>query len=667
MSMILPINLDGLLHCRGVESERVEFKASWDPDTTGLQVLRTICAFANDYHNLNGGYVVIGAAEEDGRAVLPAAGLSAEQIDAAQQWIRGNCNRLDPSYPPVLSPETIGDRLVLVVWAPASEMRPHRAPDATRGTRRYWIRLGSETVDAEQRSDLLQGLIQQTARVPWDDRRTSDARVEDIREARVREYLRDIRSGLLDGPDAREIYRRMRITARVNDHEVPKNAGLLFFSNDPGHWFRGAKIEVVQFAADRGGDVQEERIFGGTLVDQLRGCLNHLDNFSTYHLQKQRDRSQVRGWVSYPLPALRETLVNAVYHRGYDVDQPEPTKVHLYPNRVEIISYPGPVPGIEAHHLVPNAQARPVPARNRRIGEFLKELGLAEGRLTGLPRVFREMEANGSPIPRFEFDEQRTFFQATLPAHPEYGALSALRDAAHLRTLGEHEEAFRRIESTWMSNQTSAILASEMIRACAERHEIERAEEILDTFQAGGPEYAVPHVVNTLVDVLIDTGGEHEKRKALELLGRDHPALFGQDAIDAAILARRARDSRVAHRYFERAGEMVYADARALLEFAQTKIWLSGSAHRSRQHDSSRRFLNEARALLERVIQLDASPTRHAWAWRELARTRNWSRAPAREVEEAYRRAIECLPNEPRFVRELQKFRASRRRTLERD
>ena len=663
MSSILPINVDDLLHCRGVESERVEFKASWNPDTTGLQVLRTICAFANDYHNLNGGYVVIGVAEENGRAILPPAGLSAEQVEAAQQWIRGNCNRLDPSYPPILSPETVGDRLVLVVWAPASEMRPHRAPDASRGSRRYWIRLGSATVDAEQRGDLIRGLIQQTARVPWDDRRTTDARVEDIREAKVREYLRDIRSGLLDEPNAREVYRRMRITAQVNDHEVPKNAGLLFFSNDPVNWFRGAKIEVVQFAADRAGDVQEERTFGGALVDQLRGCLNYLENFSTYHLQKQRDRSQVRGWVSYPLPALRETLVNAVYHRGYDVAQPEPTKVYLYPNRVEVISYPGPVPGIEARHLVPNAEARAVPARNRRIGEFLKELGLAEGRLTGLPRVFQAMEANGSPTPRFEFDEQRTFFQATLPAHPEYGALSALRDAAHLRTLGEHEEAFRRIQSTWMSNQASAILASEMIRAYAERHELESAEEVLDTFEAAGPEHAVPHVANTLVDVLIDTGGESEKRKALQLLRQDRPALFGQDAIDAAILARRARDSRVAHRYFERAGETVYADARALLEFAQTKIWLSGNALRNHQHDSRRRFLNEARALLERVIQLDASPARHAWAWRELARTRDWLRAPAREVEDAYRRAIERLPNEPIFVRELQKFRASRRET----
>ena len=658
MSAILPINLDALLHCRGVESERVEFKASWNSERTGTQVLRTICAFANDYHNLNGGYIVIGVEERDGRAVLPPLGLTAADIEAAQKWIRGHCNRLDPPYPPILSPETVNERLVLVVWAPASEMRPHRAP-AEDGVRpKYWVRVGAETVDAEQRGDMLRGLIQQTARVPWDDRRAADARVEDLREAKVREYLRDVSSGLLDEPDARDVYRRMRITAQVNEHEVPRNAGLLFFSSEPAQWFRGARIEVVQFAADRAGDVQEERVFGGALVDQIRGCLNHLENLSISHLHKQRDRSQVRGWVSYPLPALRETLVNATYHRGYDVDQPEPTKVYLYPSRVEVISYPGPVPGIEHRHLVANAEVRAAPARNRRIGEFLKELGLAEGRLSGLPKVFRAMEENGSPAPRFDFDQERTFFQATLPAHPEYGALSALRDAAHLQALGEHEEAVRRIESAWASNPTSAILATEMIRLCAKRSDVDRAEEVFNTFEAQGPASAVPHVANTLVDVLLEAGDD---RRAQELLKRDRPMTFGQDAIDAAILARRLRDSRAAHRYFERAGDVLYADARALLEFAQTKIWLAREAHGHRQHASNRRLLTEARALLERVIQLDASPTRHAWAWRELARTRNWLRSPFREVEDAYQRAIEHLPAEVRFVRELETIRASRR------
>ncbi len=658
MSAILPINLDDLLRCRGVESERVEFKASWDPKTTGPQALRTICAFANDYHNLNGGYVVIGVGERDGRAVLPPAGLSASALEAAQQWIRGNCNRLDPPYQPILSPETVDDRLILVVWASASETRPHRAPATGDRPGRFWVRLGAETVDAEQRGGVLPGLVQQTARVPWDDRRATDAQVEDLREAKVREHLRDIRSGLLGQPDERDVYRRMRLVVRVNDHEVPRNAGLLFFSTEPTQWFRGAKIEVVQFAADRAGDLQEERTFEGGLVDQLRDCLNYLENLSTFHLQKQRDRSQVRGWVSYPLPALRETLVNAVYHRGYDVDQPEPTKVYLYPGRIEVASYPGPVPGIEPRHLVPGTAVPPAPARNRRIGEFLKELGLAEGRLTGLPKVFQAMEANGSPVPRFDFDEQRTWFRATLPAHPEYGALSALRDAAHLRALGESSEAVRRIESAWVSNPASAMLASEMIRAYADTGEIARAETILETFEKQGAENAVPHVRNTLIEALVEAG---EEGRALRLLQRPQELVFGQHAIDAAILARRARDSRLAHQYFERAGDGILADPRALHEFAQTKMWLATEAYYRRQRDQNRRFLTEARSLLERVVQLDASPTRHAWAWRDLARTLHWLRAPFREVKDAYGKAIERLPDEPRFVQEMERLRASRR------
>ena len=657
MSAILPINLDDLLYCRGVESERVEFKATWEPDITGPQVLRTICAFANDYHNLNGGYVVIGVGEAEGRAALPPAGLSAEEVEAAQRWIRGRCNRLDPAFQPVLSPETVEDRRLLVVWAPASDVRPHRGPDVGGGPSRYWVRLGSETVNAEQRGDLLRGLMQQTARVPWDDRRAPDVRVEDLREAKVREFLRDVGSGLLDEPNEREIYRRMRITMRVNEHEAPRNAALLFFSNDPVQWFRGARIEVVQFTADRAGDVQEERAFRGGLVDQLRGCLNYLENLSTHHLQKQHDRSQVRGWVSYPLPALRETLVNAVYHRGYDVDQPEPTKVYLYPSRVEVISYPGPLPGIEPQHLAPDAQVPPVPARNRRIGEFLKELKLAEGRLSGLPKVFQAMEANGSPVPRFDFDEQRTYFRATLPAHPEYGALSALRDAAHLQALGQPEEAFTRIESAWASNPASAVLASEMIRLYAGRGEIGRAEEVLRRFETHGPENAAPHVVNVLIDVSMDAG---ERQKALRLLTQRRPTVFGQDAIDAAILARRAEDEQLAHRYFERAGDAVQSDPRALLEFAQTKLRLAQQTHHRRQRDTNRRLLAEARTLLERVVQLDTAPTRRAWAWRELARTLHWLRAPVREVEDAYRKAIELKPDEPLFVRELEQVQAAR-------
>ncbi len=70
--MSLPIDIRDVLHARCVEWERLEFKTGWNPEA----VLHTLCAFANDFHNLGGGYVVIGVAEEDGRPFLASVGLA---------------------------------------------------------------------------------------------------------------------------------------------------------------------------------------------------------------------------------------------------------------------------------------------------------------------------------------------------------------------------------------------------------------------------------------------------------------------------------------------------------------------------------------------------------------------------------------------------------------
>jgi ATP-dependent DNA helicase RecG len=70
---------------------RIELKGTWDKDGVGPRLLETICAFANDLHNLNGGYVLIGVDESGGAPLFPPQGLAPEQIEAAQKWIRTNC------------------------------------------------------------------------------------------------------------------------------------------------------------------------------------------------------------------------------------------------------------------------------------------------------------------------------------------------------------------------------------------------------------------------------------------------------------------------------------------------------------------------------------------------------------------------------------------------
>jgi len=57
--MHLPIKIDDVLHGQTVEWERLEFKQGWNPEA----VLHTMCAFANDFHNLGGGYIFIVVAE----------------------------------------------------------------------------------------------------------------------------------------------------------------------------------------------------------------------------------------------------------------------------------------------------------------------------------------------------------------------------------------------------------------------------------------------------------------------------------------------------------------------------------------------------------------------------------------------------------------------------
>ena len=58
--------------------------------------------------------------------------------------------------------------------------------------------------------------------------------------------------------------------------------------------------------------------------------------------------------------------------------------------------------------------------RNRRIGEFLKELHLTEGRNTGFRKIINALKNNGSPMPLFETDEARTSFATTLFIHPAF-------------------------------------------------------------------------------------------------------------------------------------------------------------------------------------------------------------------------------------------------------
>ena len=89
--MALPINIEDLLNKHKVESNRIEFKKGWNP----TKIYHSICAFANDFDNIGGGYILVGVEEKDGIAVRPVTGIPLDQLDKIQREMVNFNNMMD--------------------------------------------------------------------------------------------------------------------------------------------------------------------------------------------------------------------------------------------------------------------------------------------------------------------------------------------------------------------------------------------------------------------------------------------------------------------------------------------------------------------------------------------------------------------------------------------
>lgn len=129
------------------------------------------------------------------------------------------------------------------------------------------------------------------------------------------------------------------------------------------------------------------------------------------------NRPEASRSFDYSFEAIEEAICNAVYHRSYEIR--EPIEVRILPDKITVTSFPGPDRSIQKEDM---EQYRFLARRyrNRRIGELLKELDLTEGRGTGIPKILRKVKANGSPMPRFITDDERTYFIVEFPIHPDF-------------------------------------------------------------------------------------------------------------------------------------------------------------------------------------------------------------------------------------------------------
>lgn len=431
------------------ESEQVEWKEGVaDP----RDVVRTLVAFSNDLANLGGGYVVCGAQEtrdEYGFPKLVRTGLLPAELKRVEGTVVSACrDHVDPGLAPLVVELQADDpaRRILVFVAPATG-HAHQFRDEPGTSGAFWVRVSRNTVIA--RNGLLRQLLVRTRALDrWDKRLAAGATIDAIDGLALREHLTSM--GLWDASRPFEDYVSADrplgafvppLCAKIplGAPAVPRHVALLLFGREVQRWIPGSESVFSLYpGTDRSERHVERRQIDGDLVHQTRTLLALLDAQVVDVIDKEDPRPNL---AKYPRRALHEAVENAMVHR--DFEEQRPVRVTVFSDRIEIESPGGLVPGVDAEEF---QQGRASPIwRNQSLSWFFNRLHLAQGEGQGIPTILREMDAMGSPLPRFEVRE--TFIRCTLQAHPRHAVMHEVAEAERLLVQGDLEEAERRLRA----------------------------------------------------------------------------------------------------------------------------------------------------------------------------------------------------------------------------
>ncbi len=430
------------------ESERVE----WKRDVASVDdVIKTAVAFANDFSNLGGGYIVCGAEESEGAGGFPKVefvGLSSSRFKEIEGKVLSDCrNKVDPPIVPFVevipTPDPV--KRVLVFLIPATE-QAHSYRGSGKDVSTYYIRIGRETLEA--RNGLLRELlVRKKAQDPWDRRVNTNASLSDFDLLTFRDYLQNM--GLWEPQKPLDQYLSpseslsafvppLTVAQKLSHNLLPRNFALLMFCNEPTRFFPGSYcIFSLYPGIDRSESVSERIEITGTVVEQARRLINRLnaESFTTFDKTSTQPNLQ-----RYPVLAFREAVVNALVHRDYELDQP--VRVTVFLDRVEISS-PGTLPRNINQEQFRKGQSNAF-WRNQSLAYFFNKLQLAQAEGQGIPTILRTMREAGCPPPLFEVSGDQV--TCVLPAHPRHRQLAHLRVIENKIILGKYDEAIDDLE-----------------------------------------------------------------------------------------------------------------------------------------------------------------------------------------------------------------------------
>ena len=363
--------IEKLPECRSV---RVEFQEGWSQTAK-----KTLLAFANTI----GGDLYFGISDDG-----ITKGLSKNAVNVISRAVQEFCrSEVEPVLIDMVSTKIISAgncTYVLRVAVDPGEDRPY-ALKGKRYTGGAYVRDGSMSVTATEEE--IRDMIRESSPQPWESRLS---RQTDLRFGETADIFKKYNVSFSSAH-----YLRLGL---VDDADHFTQLGELLSDQNR------TKLVVGTFSQDSAS--LSVREFSGSLLRQIDQVFDMFAAINPELIHKTGKLANKRHFA-WPPKALREALVNCAVHRDYS--QSEPTKVSIFPNRFEFLSY-GSIPGrLGVDDIVLEGVSK---CRNERLADIFRRLGWMENYGSGFPMIWREY-ANSGAEPKLE--ATRRVFRIVLP------------------------------------------------------------------------------------------------------------------------------------------------------------------------------------------------------------------------------------------------------------
>lgn len=264
-----------------------------------------------------------------------------------------------------------------------------------------------------------------TDQTPFDCKANHKATFADISLVLLEDHLRKTGSKLAKQVSERgveAILEEMQLLEGPPELRYIQNVALMMFCEHPEKFFRYTYVQMTAFpeGSIKNPSVSEDYPnITGSVPQMIQATMERFRNlFIREKIIKVPNQMESLRIINYPYQAIEEAVVNAFYHRDYMSN--EPVTIEIKPDCINIMNFPGIDRSISNDTIAEGRRFVSRYYRNRRLGEFLKELDLSEGHSSGVPTIQEELERNGSPRAEFFTDEDRRAMRIRIPIHPAF-------------------------------------------------------------------------------------------------------------------------------------------------------------------------------------------------------------------------------------------------------